>query len=363
MSPEQGSELVTTESTGEPHTPRESSVAGEVRASTDVQVVNDAHPIGVQHTASDEHPVDLQSAADAPTTCANCGASGAGHYCWNCGQRHEHSVHSVWHFTREATEDLTHADSRLWSTLAALLYKPGFLTREFLAGRRVRYLPPLRLYLVLSVLFFVLVTSSHHAVAVVVGKDPQGHASVTAKPPSELEVFKARPGETQGQRLDRVCNPEYNGPARKFILPFLKHACRRGIDDNGRTITETYMHNVPRAMFLFLPVLALAMKPLYWRPRRYYVEHLLFLVHNHAFGFLFFTLLWFVSEFTPAVVSEWVTFFAWTYAIYYIFAAMRRVYGQSRWLTFAKFSVLSFVYLISVSAMLALTGVYSVSQL
>ena len=54
-----------------------------------------------------------------------------------------------------ATEDLTHADSRLWRTLAALLFKPGHLTREFLAGRRARYLPPVRLYLVLSVLFFL----------------------------------------------------------------------------------------------------------------------------------------------------------------------------------------------------------------
>ena len=46
------------------------------------------------------------------------------------------------------------------------------------------------------------------------------------------------------------------------------------------------VHNIPRAMFVFLPLLALSMKPLYWRPKRYYVEHLLFLIHNHAFVFL-----------------------------------------------------------------------------
>ena len=65
-------------------------------------------------------------------------------------------MHSLWHFASEAMEDLTHADSRLWSTVGALLFKPGFLTCEFLAGRRVKYLPPLRLYLVLSLLFFVI---------------------------------------------------------------------------------------------------------------------------------------------------------------------------------------------------------------
>src|SRR5262245_28998138 len=92
----------------------------------------------------------------AAPACANCGAAVPGKFCGRCGQRLEHEMHSVVHFVREATEDLTHADSRLWSTLRALLFRPGFLTREFIAGRRVRYLPPLRLYLVLSVLFFLI---------------------------------------------------------------------------------------------------------------------------------------------------------------------------------------------------------------
>ena len=109
-----------------------------------------------------------------PTPCANCGATVVGHYCSNCGQRFEHEIHSVWHFTREATEDLTHADSRLWGTLYALLFKPGFLTREFLDGRRVRYLPPLRLYLVLSVAFFLIISSVHHEVRAVTFHESNG---------------------------------------------------------------------------------------------------------------------------------------------------------------------------------------------
>lgn len=91
--------------------------------------------------------------------CANCGAAVSGEFCGRCGQRREHEMHSVLHFSREAFEDLTHADSRLWRTMIALLFKPGYLTREFIEGRRVRYLPPIRLYLVLSVLFFLVVGS------------------------------------------------------------------------------------------------------------------------------------------------------------------------------------------------------------
>lgn len=96
--------------------------------------------------------------AIGPPACANCGSLLTGKYCSRCGQRHDdHPVHHFWHFVSEATEDLTHADSRLWRTLSALLFRPGLLTREFLEGRRARYLPPVRLYLVVSVIFFIIV--------------------------------------------------------------------------------------------------------------------------------------------------------------------------------------------------------------
>src|SRR5579883_640995 len=101
---------------------------------------------------------DASAAATAAPhpRCANCGAAITDNYCGACGQRHVHALHSIGHFLRESAEDLTHADSRLWRTIVPLLIRPGFLTREFLAGRRVRYLPPVRLYLVLSVLFFLI---------------------------------------------------------------------------------------------------------------------------------------------------------------------------------------------------------------
>src|SRR5512140_1528243 len=101
-------------------------------------------PVAVDHTGADR------------VRCANCGAPVASRYCGECGQRVEHAIHSVRHFMLEVAEDLTHADSRLWRTMGALLFKPGFLTAEFLAGRRVSYLPPLRLYLVLSVVYFLI---------------------------------------------------------------------------------------------------------------------------------------------------------------------------------------------------------------
>jgi hypothetical protein len=292
-------------------------------------------------------------------TCDNCGAEVPDKFCGRCGQRREHALHSVWHFSREVTEDMTHADSRLWSTILALLFKPGFLTREFIAGRRMRYLPPLRLYLVLSVAFFLVLGTHHQDKAVVLTPSRTG-SGLEVKPADQVDDLAARPGETTEQRAARLCDPHYDGPFAGFVTPFLKKGCTKYVEDKGRSAAEAFIHTLPRAMFVFLPLLALVMKPLYWRPNRYYVEHLLFFLHNHAFGFLVFALLMLVTRFAPSSIGNWATFLVWLYLPYYLFVSMRRVYGQSRWLTFAKLTVLSFAYFIGGVVTLALTGVYSV---
>jgi hypothetical protein len=301
--------------------------------------------------------------AHAPTTCANCGAAVSGNFCGQCGQRREHEIHSVWHFTQEATEDLTHADSRLWSTMIALLFEPGFLTREFLAGRRVRYLPPLRLYLVLSVVFFLILGMGNHDPKAVSLQTKNGKPSVALVNPNEVNEIAIRPGETPEQRADRVCKPEYDGPGRGFLVPLITKGCRKSMLDNGRTISEALMHNLPRAMFIFLPALAAVMKLMYWRPRRYYVEHLLFFLHAHAFAFAVLSVYILLLRAVPAALEDWLTLIVWLYFPYYLFVSIRRVYGQGRFMTFLKFSALSLTYLIGAALTLVLTVTYSVYML
>jgi hypothetical protein len=150
--------------------------------------------------------------------------------------------------------------------------------------------------------------------------------------------------------------------------------CVHAVLDNGKSEHEAVLHNVPRAMFLFLPLLAAAMMLMYWRPRHYYVEHLLLFVHNHAFVFLLLLLgglmsallTWLgsalpagrVSGFLPRM-SSWVDLAVTLYIAWYAYRSMRVVYGQSRGLTVAKLVVLSFFYLVAGSLMLALTSLYS----
>lgn len=340
--------------------------------------------------------------------CANCGAALTGEYCATCGQRHEPHVHTVTHFAAEAFESLTHADSRVWRTLWFLLARPGRLTREFFAGRRVQYLPPFRLYLVISVVFF-LVAGLPDAVHVngdvhvnvdgaEVGKskaetveglneaakalegmtDSPDAAAAAAKIRAQLEKARAaqqKPAATAGDSDDDDSVPglQSNNILTQFCEGFKKpgpkdnaryarvhEICAKTEADRGKAVFEAIVHNIPRAMFVFLPLLALFMKLLYWRPKRYYVEHLLLLLHNHAFVFLALAIAGLVGR-IPAIANymTWPTFAVWLYMIWYIFRAMRNYYQQSRGLTFAKYLVVGFAYFTTSVLVLALTAVYS----
>ena len=311
-------------------------------------------------------PPAAQAAEAVPAAaprCDNCGASVAGRYCGNCGQRLEPPVHSLWHFLTVAMEDVTHADTRLWRTVRALLFKPGYLTHEFLAGRRARYLPPVRLYLVLSVVFF-LASSMHskfEAVQISVSDDdvPKAARLVPLEETQRPATGPARPGETAEQRAARECGLiVYNGPWQATLRPAMQQACLRIRADNARSLMASFRHNLPRIMFLFLPLLAGIMMLFYWRPRHYYVEHLLLLLHNHAAVFVVLPLAWGLGAVVPRAAGL-LGLAVFLYLVWYMFRSMRTVYGQGKGLTVAKLTALSFFYLVFGMLMFVLTFAYS----
>jgi hypothetical protein len=350
--------------------------------------------------------------------CANCGAPLAGEYCTKCGQRHEPHVHTIAHFASEAFESITHADSRLWRTLGYLLTRPGLLTREFFAGKRARYLPPFRLYIVISVVFFLVGMPEHVTVkpeapsdtldsATLIEQAEQFESAENPLPEAMRkksaqylrdQAAKAAAREAAGIKpKPRAADPAASVPKEKvsesgetrnnvnvsfgglndFCAAFkdqpdsdnvyrnaLRTRCQRLASGDGGNLGQVVVHNVPRAMFIFLPLLALVMKLMYWRPKRYYVEHLLFLIHNHAFIFLAATLLILIAR-VPFMESAmgWLGTAVALYAVWYIFRAMRNVYGQGRALTFAKYFTLGAAYLVTSFIMLLLTLIYSAMTL
>ena len=364
-------------------------------------------------------PVDSETEQAAENQyCLNCGTVLSGQYCGNCGQRAKSRMISVWELTRDAFGDLFELDSRLWRSLIPLLIRPGQLTRDYLEGRRARYMPPFRTYLVLSIVFFLVAFF-----------DPQedfGLLFEPAAPPTaeelaeeqaekeeklselkdeiitELEeegVLDEHPelAEAIGDKLDsgqvdspginlkiptdedddggltitfdddgdeKVCNtsdladediPQWI--SKRLTQERMQAICDKIVADDGKSLAEKMIENVPAGLIILLPLMALALKMLYPLSKRYYVEHLLFFVHFHAFFFLLLTLQITFARGTAALsvndgFVQLVLFVSSLYIPIYLYKAMRRVYSQGHALTIPKYLVLVLTYIIGFALML-----------
>ena len=138
--------------------------------------------------------------------------------------------------------------------------------------------------------------------------------------------------------------------SRRFTVERLTHVCEAITADDGRALLSKVLDNIPAALIFLLPLMALVLKALYPLSRRYYVEHLLFFVHFHAFFFLILTLQVLLAR-LAAILAVPETAIALTmvvislYIPVYLFVGMRKVYGQGRLVTFLKYIVLTVTYI------------------
>jgi hypothetical protein len=310
---------------------------------------------------------------NATTQCKNCGAAITGKYCAACGQHSDISIPSLHKLFVEALGDLYNFDSRLWRSFGLLLFKPGRLTREYLEGRRARYVPPFRLYVVLSLVFFFLLAvlpdlngnEPPSALARGADSDPpdasendplpdaiESDAVVVdpnADPDIEAESERATP------RRFSITTDESNGGGwncdlgdtdgwNPEVVARFQRACDQ-ISADAPSFGRALLDRVPVMMFLFIPIVAVGMKVLYPLARRKYVEHLLFFLHFHAFFFLLATLgllVLFVGGLTPVldIPVGILSVAGWVYVPIYLFLAMRWVYAQGRLATAFKYVLL-----------------------
>jgi Protein of unknown function (DUF3667) len=302
-----------------------------------------ADPTGASHAAATTG--QTPSTVVATAHCKNCGAPLLGRFCVDCGQAAEVHVPTTGELIHEAIEGLVHADSRLWRTLITLWFKPGKLTNEFIAGRRAAYVPPFRLYLIVSIIFFLLASIHGPAKNFVVVNT------------SDLPQDKT----TQCQNLRETI------PMPSLSLR-IGHACDAVLADNGASLLNVAIATAPKAMFIFLPVIAFLHMLLYWRPRHRYVEHLLFFLHLHALAFsvgIVIVGLVSIGNTWPAW-SEPLNFvinpLVWATAIYSVIA-MRRVFGRSWIGILFKAFVMLIVYSVVVGLAFAGVFVYAALQL
>lgn len=290
------------------------------------------------------------------TTCANCGAALVGPYCAQCGQHAHESSRSLGALFHDAWHVVTHVDGRFWQTMCALALKPGLLTREYFQERRARYVPPVRLYLVLSVLCFALFAVGPH-------REVEVNSTLDQSTDPEVKALKQQIEQAVGEASKATANAprKANGlvfdEARcenassdiKWLEEPLRRACRRIVADHGRSLGHDFVAALPKMMFVFLPLLAFVAMLLYWFPRHHYVEYVVFFLHTHAAFFMALIAARGVSLLAHwlkwlSPVSTAVGFFVFFYTVWYVYRAMRVYFGQGRWLTLGKLAIVSVAY-------------------
>ena len=284
------------------------------------------------------------------TECLNCGTPLSSHFCPECGQKNKEYNLTFKDFFSVFFEELLDVDSRVLRSLRLLFTKPGFLTNEYVQGRRVTYLPPVRIYLVASVVFFVIFSLK------------------TIIPDVKNNQFLKEYQETGG--IEESINQVIGKPAASNdeSLIALEDIGIVAIDpdssESSMTVTvgnqpfelqegdllSNFTDNFAKMMFLLLPVAALQLKMLYWRRKKLYIEHLVFSLHVHAFIFSLLIL----TIILDYKLIMWLVILS---SLLYLYIAMKQFYEQSYSKTATKMVLLLLSYGVTTILVMTLTMV------
>ena len=232
-------------------------------------------------------------------------------YCGRCGQKNAPLRVPLWRHIYETVETHLFLDSRMARTLPAFLFRPGFLTREHNDGRRVRYSSPLRLYLLMSLLLFVGVGVSRfaadfifmrHLLAEQAGSAAESGAPWFPAPPGSIAALTDPATETIEELTRKLSEGPMDyeqsisrtivellgedRPMCQFIVKKMETVRGMGWAEARLAGLDNWLNLLPTAMFLLLPFCAALLKFCFLGTGRYYVEHLIFVLHLHAFIYL-----------------------------------------------------------------------------
>ena len=299
------------------------------------------------------------------TQCPNCGYTfeEVNNYCPNCGQENHDLNVPVKHLLWEFLEGTLHYDTKFWITLKYLLLRPGLLTEKFNIGQRASYVPPFRLYVFVSlVFFFTLAVSTKSNIQVRTGDE--GGATAQAALPTGVSIGTAIPDTLQAAILKDSVAARLAGDAlrrdtavvvsenwQEFETKFKSFA------QGGEQSKQRLLKNSSFMMFLLMPFFAYLLYLFYYRKRRNYVEHLMFSIHLHTFYFILIIVAILAGFLFPALELEGIVLLI---MLLYLYFALKQVYKTSYLGTLLKIIPISLTYLITLAIFLVGTVAVSV---
>jgi Protein of unknown function (DUF3667) len=268
-------------------------------------------------------------------SCRNCGASLVGPYCSRCGQRDIDYHQSIGTVFRDFLDSFLAFDGKVIQTLWLLLSRPGELTLRFLEGQQIRFLNPIRFYVSVSLVFFLVLhfAQPNTALVVVKGDVPAGHDANAAS------------------------NEQTAGEDQQFEAKMIKKY--ESEQEFGSHLAAEFIERLQWMILICVPIYAGLLKLVYLRSKRPYLAHLVFAFHLHSAFFvcaLLQTLLNAISKVPHLDWVKWAVGLLGLWLVVYLFLAQRRVYGQSLGMTALKFVALYFGYIVVLLIAVTVTG-------
>jgi hypothetical protein len=296
------------------------------------------------------------SALQDDTLCLNCGTELRGNFCSNCGQKFLPKRQGITDIVINFIGSFTSFESKFFRTLSLLTFRPGRMINDYLIGRRERYYHPARMYVFLSFILFLIASIKPDDTFQVIsnGKVLEGKEKEQV-----LDTLNwARIGPQTVEEYDSMQNAKPPNERDGKILRFFS---KRGIEitqryekDNKRimkTFVESFRANIPKMIFLLLPIFALLLKLLYLRHDFFYSEHLVFAVFFYDFLFLAGIV---ALLFSLVSWLSWLRFLVYIFVLFYLYKAMKNVYNQSRIKTALKYFTLIISFVICLILALSL---------
>lgn len=306
------------------------------------------------------------TASSSQRQCPNCGTPLAGRYCSACGQEDHSLAVPLYRLILDFLSDQFQFDSRIGRTLGLLLFRPGHLTRNYLEGRRQRYIPPIRLYLFFSIIFFLVVGLVPVNIQNAIRINPAGTTRAPATGTQIAAVMstirksmarKLPPAAATdlGSRIKRRMaeSASSRAPAAGTALHAMNQwfvTRLQAARARPKEFWKQFNANLPKVLFFLIPLFALLLKLLYLLRKRFYSEHLVFALHYHSV--LFINLLLVValvalSRIAPAALAATarglgIALGVWS--VLYLVPAIKTAYGHGWWGAVWRSSVLWFVY-------------------
>lgn len=295
--------------------------------------------------------------------CENCGHE-VDRFCNSCGQENIETRQSFGHLVRHFVEDFTHYEGNFWKTIKYLLFRPAYLTKTYLAGKRVSYVAPVKLYIFISFVAFFLPGILPHF-----NKEAQGPSLLKTglrsagsaferldNEPEPITFHSADSNRAVQATFSDFRSPEAYDSVQRSLPPaqrddWLERYFNRRLSHlntlSGEVLKEkmysNLVHNFPKALFIYLPIFALIIWLFHGKKRWFFFDHGIFTLHYFSFLLLLFTLLSILKNMLPwhlvmasnktnilfiLVLSAW--------SIYYFFRAHHKMYGEQRIISWSK---------------------------